>query len=188
MKNSTAFILLLISIGIFYTWIMPQYGAIQTLRGEVDQYQKILASVSDLTLKRDQLLSQYRAVSTLNTSRLAEVLPDNAATVDLARNFDDIASHYGISLKNVGVVSDAQNPSNQAIAPSSGHYGTVIVTTGFISTYANFRKFLNDVEHSLRLVDVQSVTFSTNAAGNLYDYTMTMKTYWLKDNSANSSQ
>jgi len=188
MKNSTAFTLLLISAGIFYTWIMPQYGMVQTLRSEASQYQSILSNVSDLTLKRDQLLSQYRAVSSTNTARLAQVLPDNAATVDLARNFDDIASRYGISLKSVDVISDAQNTSNQVIAPSSGHYGTVIVTTSFVSTYANFRKFLNDIEHSLRLVDVRSVTFTTNSGNNLYAYTMSLNTYWLKTSSSTSSQ
>jgi hypothetical protein len=188
MKNSTAFTLLLISIGIFYTWIMPQYGIVQTLQSQATQYQKILSNVSDLTQKRDQLLSQYRAISSTNTTRLAQVLPDNAATVDLARNFDDIASRYGISLKNVDVITDAQNTSNEALAPSSGNYGTVTVATGFVSTYANFRKFLNDAEHSLRLVDVRSITFSTNSANNLYAYNVSFDTYWLKTSTSTPSQ
>lgn len=184
MKNSTAFTLLLISAATFYTWIMPQYGAVQTLRSEESQYTTILANVSDLTLKRNQLLAQYKAISPTDTTRLAEVLPDNAATVDLARDFDDIASRYGISLKSVDVVTDAQNTSNQVIAPNSGKYGTVTVATGFISTYANFRKFLNDIDHSLRLVDVRSASFTVTPTGNLYDFSLTMNTYWLKSASS----
>jgi len=184
MKNSTAFILLLISAATFYTWIMPQYGVVETMRSEANQYQTILANVSDLTLKRNQLLAQYKAVSPTDTARLSQVLPDNAATVDLARDFDDIASRYGISLKNVDVVTDAQSSSDQVIAPSSGQYGTVTVATSFISTYANFRKFLNDIEHSLRLVDTQSVDFTVTPTGNLYSFSLTMNTYWLKTSSS----
>ena len=186
MKNSTAFILLLISIGGFYTWIMPEYGVVQTLRGEEAQYQSILSNVSDLTLKRNTLLTQYHALSLTDTARLAQVLPDNAATVDLARNFNDIASRYGISLKNVAVVTDAQNAANQVIAPTGKAYGTVTVATSFIASYANFRKFLNDIEHSVRLVDVQSVVFTVAPTGNLYLYNMTMKTYWLQSASSTS--
>ncbi|MDB5194687.1 MAG: hypothetical protein JWN50_701, partial [Parcubacteria group bacterium] len=48
MKNSTAVILVLISVGLVYTFIMPEYGKIQSLRAEAAAYNGVIANVSDL--------------------------------------------------------------------------------------------------------------------------------------------
>jgi hypothetical protein len=186
MKNSTAFILILISATTFYTWILPQYSAVQTLRGEQSQYTNILANVSALSQKRDQLLTQYRVMPQTDVDRLAKILPDNASTVELAQGLDAIASHYGIALKGVDVVTGAQSSSATVVAPSNQAYGSLIVSTSFITTYQNFRQFENDMEHSLRITDVQSLQFSVPQTGNLYDFQMTLQTYWLKNSSTTS--
>ena len=45
--------------------------------------------------------------------------------------------------------------------------------------YENFVKFMKDLEQSLRIVDVTALSFKANA-NNIYDYSVSIKTYWLK--------
>ena len=50
-------------------------------------------------------------------------------------------------------------------------------------SYQNFLKFVGDLDKSLRIVDVQSVTFSSlsDKDASSYLYNFKIRTYWLKD-------
>lgn len=179
MKNSTAFILLLLSVGLFYTFISPHYATVQALGSQADQYKSILANVSELSAKRDDLNVKYQNVPQDEVARLEKILPDNVDTVDLAMNLDSIASRYGISIKNVQ--TEATGGQSGAIVQSDGGqpYNAVTVSFTFVSTYANFRKFLNDIEKSLRIIDIHTLTFQAGESG-LYEFHIAVDTYWLK--------
>ncbi|MBX4189361.1 type 4a pilus biogenesis protein PilO [Candidatus Parcubacteria bacterium] len=181
MKNSTAFILFLISVGLTYTFTMPEWAKIAELQAQASSYRSVLDNVKNLEAKRDQLLVQYKNIPPEQIAQLEKILPNNVDTVSLALDLDAIASHYGISLKSVQTsTSNQANPDifNVEGAPSAP-YETVDVAIQFTSTYDNFRKFMADVEKSLRIIDVQSVEFKVGA-NNLYDYKVSIQTYWTK--------
>jgi Tfp pilus assembly protein PilO len=180
MKNSTAFILILISAGMLYVFILPQYDQVNALKANQAQYQNILQNVSALEAKRDELLVKYQNIPQQRIDELFKVLPDNVDTVSLAMNLDTIASHYGISIKSIQTAKDNTNNSSTIVvgAPTSA-YGAVTFNFSFITTYANFRKFMQDIEKSLRITDIQSVSFQS-ATNGLYEYQVSIKTYWLK--------
>ena len=55
------------------------------------------------------------------------------------------------------------------------------------ASYSNFVSFVKDLEKSLRVVDVNSITFSSTesvgtsqASSDMYKYEFKVKTYWLK--------
>ncbi len=180
MKSSTAFILILISIGLLYTFILPQYDKVNSLRESQTQYESILENVSALEAKRDELLVKYQNMPKQRVDELTKVLPDNVDTVNLAMNLDTIGSKYGISIKSIQSAKADQNNSSTIIqgVPSSP-YGSASFNFNFVSTYSNFRKFMQDIEHSLRVTDIQAVSFNSTSNG-LYEYDVTIKTYWLK--------
>jgi Tfp pilus assembly protein PilO len=180
MKGSTAFILILISVGMLYTFILPQYDKVKSLRTDQAEYQRILGSVSDLQAKRDELLVKYQNIPKQRVDELSKVLPDNVDTVNLAMNLDTIGSKYGISIKSIQTAKGEQNNSSTIVqgTPNTA-YGSTGFTFSFISTYPNFRKFMKDIEQSLRITDIQSVSFMTTPNG-LYEYQVSIKTYWLK--------
>lgn len=180
MKNSTAFILVLISAGLFYTVVMPQYKKVQVLRAQSAEYENILLDVSSLTEKRDNLLVKYQEMPKQEVDRVNKVLPDNIDTVRLATDFDSIASKYGISIKSIQTVVDKDdNSSNIIKSVSTKTYNSVEVSFSFVSTYENFRKFMQDIEKSLRIIDIKSVAFNAGETG-LSEYKVTIQTYWLK--------
>lgn len=180
MKNSTAFILILISAGLFYTFINPEYKGIGDLKMKSNEYKDILASVSDLTSKRDDLLVKYQAIPKEEIDRLGKVLPNNVDTVRLALDFDTIASRYGISIKDIKTTDTKTDNSSTIVQASEAKpFETVNVSFSFISSYDNFRHFMHDIEQSLRIIDISSLSFVTSE-NNLNDYKITIETYWVK--------
>lgn len=182
MKSTSAFSLILISAGLFYMFINPQYQEIKSLRAEASEYKAVLDDIMLLENRRDELLKKYQSMPKSEIERINKALPDHVDTVKLAMDFDAIAARYGISIKSIETSSESQNNNNQAniIQPFSGKpFDTVNVSFSFVSTYDNFRKFMNDIEKSLRIIDIDSMSFVTNETG-LYDYHISIKTYWLK--------
>ncbi len=180
MKNSTAFIIILISAGLLYIFILPQYDKVIALQANQAQYKNILQNVSALETKRDELLVKYQNISKQRMEELSKVLPNNIDTVSLAMNLDSIASRYGISIKSIQTAKDnSNNSSTIVVGATTPIYGSVTFTFSFISNYASFRKFMQDIEKSLRITDIQSVSFQSTTNG-LYEYQVSIKTYWLK--------
>lgn len=180
MKTTTSLILLLVSVGLFYTFIMPEYAKVQALRVEAAQYQDVLTNVADLSTKRDELLLKYNAIPKDETDNLKKILPDNVNVVELALNLDSIASKYGISIKNVKTIDDKADQSATTVqAPQTGPYQRVVISFSFVSTYENYRKFQHDLEQSLRIIEVKNVSFDTGENG-LNQFQMQIETYWLK--------
>jgi len=177
MKNSTAIIIILIAGALFYTFIAPEYSKVQALRANLIEYENIIQNVSSLAKQRDDLLIKYNAVPSSDITHLTKALPDYIDTVRLAMDFDNISAKYGISIKSFQVI-DNKNASI-ADAVSNKSYNATTVSFSFVTTYPNFRKFMKDIEQSLRIIDVKNVSFSASDNG-LNEYNVSIQTYWLK--------
>ncbi|HRH25597.1 MAG TPA: type 4a pilus biogenesis protein PilO [Parcubacteria group bacterium] len=180
MKNSTALILLLISVALVYTVGFPYYDKIMILRTQSAQYKNSLDQVDILIKKRNDLEAKYQNMPQNEIAKLEKVLPDNVDTVNLAVNFDSIAAKYGISIKKISTVDQVDQSGAAIVQDSSGgSYKPVTVIFSFTAPYEDFRDFIGDIEQSLRITDIKSVSFESNDDG-LYEYSLAVQTYWLK--------
>ena len=180
MKNNTAIILLLLSVGLFYTFTNAQYREVKELRTLANKYRDVLQDVSAIVELRDRLLITYKALPKAEIDRMNKVLPDNVDTVRLALDLDSLASRYGISIKNIQATTDASENANLIVLPEeAGVYDKATVSFGFISNYENFMRLLADLEKNLRIMDVRSILFESSESG-LYDFQVSTETYWLK--------
>jgi Tfp pilus assembly protein PilO len=180
MKTTTPFIFILVAIGLFYTVAMPHYEKVKALQAEADQYANVLDNVDELAEKRDALLLEYNKIPKVEVVRIEKALPDNIDSVRLALDFDSIAAKYGIAIKSIktGDNRPAVDGAMDLYAAST-LYQSAPVTISFVATYDNFRKFMKDIESSLRVIDIKTVTFLASET-NLYEYTVSLDTYWLK--------
>ena len=171
---------MLTSIGLFYTVMIPQYKKSQDLRAESAEYKNILQNVSSLTDKKNDLLAKYQAMPKDEIAKINKVLPNNVDTVRLAMDFDTIAAKYGISIKSIQVIENKNDNSTKIIqnVPTKP-YNVVNVTFSFVTSYDNFRKFMQDIEKSLRIIDIKTVAFDSGESG-LNEYKVSIQTYWLK--------
>lgn len=187
-------ILVVISVLVFVFFTNPLYGDVKVLRERSSSYESALGNAKNLQAVRDDLLTKYNGFSQENISRLQKLIPDNVDNIRLILEIQGIASNYGMQIKNVkydakaaaGVTSNV--PQNAAASrEQSVGYGTFDMEFSTEGSYTNFVNFVRDIEQSLRIVDITSVTFSSidginpqNIANNVYKYDFKIKTYWLK--------
>lgn len=183
-------LLLVVSVGTFLLYIDPAYGDIKSLRTDSASYDEALNNSKILQSIRGELSDKYKNFPATDLDRLKKLLPDNVDNIRLILQIQRIAAPYGMTLKNVkfDVVAPVQTQAGFATggavasAPKKNYEGFDLEfsTEG---SYTNFTAFLQDLEKSLRIVDVNSISFTSSTAtpgSDIYKYDFKIKTYWFK--------
>ena len=180
MRNNTAITLIILSLGLFYTFSNAQYKEVKHLTSLKGDYQDALQKVADIVAVRRTLLADYDTVPKEYIESLNKVLPDNVNNVRMALDLDATAGRYGISIQNIQVVADlGSGVSEVALSESNEPYEKVTVAIAFVAKHESFMSFLADLEKNLRVMDIKAVTFRTGVS-DLYEYQVSVDTYWLK--------
>src|SRR3989344_4547279 len=192
MSNIISTILIIASLGVFFGYINPAYGAltgaqelslrsVKELKEERPRYLDAMNKTREVEEARKGLLAKYNAIPTEDRERIEKLLPDHVDSVRLIIDINNVASQYRMTLKNISLVNDEgkQSKASSAIGPREKRFKEVELSFNITGSYENFRAFVRDLEQSLRLVDVETVTFA--AAEEAYDYSVTILTYTLSD-------
>jgi Tfp pilus assembly protein PilO len=182
MKALLPILFVVIAGGIFFGFINPTYTSVKVLKAEEATYDGALTKSRELQSVRDQLLARYNTFSQDDLARLAKLIPDNIDNIRLIIDLDGIASNHGMHVRDVALntgASQADRLKSGEIGAGDQRYDYVTLSFTVSGNYDTFRAFLDDLQSSLRLVDVDSVSFTSTATG-IYDYGIGIKTYWLK--------
>jgi Tfp pilus assembly protein PilO len=187
MNFITPIILIIISFAVFFGYVDPAYRvdkplenkmSIKSLLAEDAEYQSALNNTTEIRKKRDSLVEKRGAINPNDLTRLEKLLPDNIDNIRLVIDIKQIAENYTLTLKNIKLdAAVKEDPSR--LGQDNNKYGTVGLTFSVSSSYDNFQNFLADLEKSLRLVDITELSVTGNDTG-IYDFTVSLKTYWLK--------
>lgn len=185
MKTNSSIVLLLLSVGLFYTFTNAQYQDVKELRAISKEYKGVLQNVANIIALRDQLIVTYNEFPQEEIERINKLLPENIDTVRMALDLDGMASLHDISIQKVQTTVEEEevvfDDMGAPILPENAPpYQTVIVTISFVSTYEDFVGLLGDLEKNLRIMDIKSIAFRAEDEGGLYDFTVAVETYWLK--------
>jgi len=175
-------LLIAVSVGLFYLHIDPRYETIRSLQDQKGQYDEALEKAKELSLIRDNLLTKYNSLPKEDLTRLERLIPTNLNTVKLIADLSAVAGPYGAALKNIHVTEALADNAQEVLAGGARRpYEITTIAINFSATYEDMVSFLKDIEKSLQLVDVKSVSFeSKDTASGIYDYLVTVQTYWLK--------
>lgn len=196
-KTIFALIGLILAGGIFFMYTKPTYAgpamgsgvSIGELQAQIQQYEEALEKAAQLQQLKQKLLTRYNSFNPDDINRLQTMIPDHVDNIGLILELDNLASHYGMALENVDVSSDAaaqgQGAAVGAIGGGNQKYESLTLSFGTYGTYEDFLSFLLDLESSLRLVDLVSLTVEQNSDAaqkgeRTYHYDIKLKTYWLK--------
>lgn len=178
--------LILSSVGIFYGYINPNYRGetvpanIVNLIGERKQYAEALTNSNSLISERNRLVEINNNLSNNDLERLKKLLPDHIDNVRLIIDIDGIASKYGLNIRDIKINSGNNNTNNSgSLSPGNSPYGTLTLKFKTVAPYDRFRSFINDMQKSLRVIDIVGISFDSTDNG-YYDYGVTIKTYWIK--------
>lgn len=179
-KNATAIILIVLALGIYFTYTRGKLDEIRAVREVNNQYQEAIDNSAKLVKVRDNVLQAYNSISETDRDRLNKLVPDNVDNVRLIIDVkDDIAARHGLALKSIKTDSPETQTGGQQSAGGNDKYGVVKLSFSVTTTYDNFVNFLKDIESSLRIMDVSHLSVSAGDQGT-YDFSVELKTYWLK--------
>lgn len=181
MQLITPIFLVIASVGIFFGYVDPKYKDIVEDRKVEAQYDEALNRSRELQEIRQTLLDEYNEFEQEDIDRLEKLLPDNIDNVRLIMEIDGVAKSHGLSVKNLSVSGENESSSEDSIeiGPDGKEYSSMALEFSIAARYADFLNFMNDLEQSLRLVDVTSINFKTTDA-DFDEYRVIIKTYWLK--------
>lgn len=172
--------IILIGVAIFVTlfYTKPAMDGSSALSAEKDTLSKQLASSRQSQNIIDEKATVYKSFSFEEISQIEKLLPNNIDNVKLIMDMDEIAASHGLKIRNMDLkleeIAD-QNVRQEAQNP----YGTAKLSFSVTSPYDRFVSFFGDLEDSLRLVDISSLSFSAGDK-DLYEFNFEIKTYWLK--------
>ena len=187
-RNLLAVILLGLAIGLYFTYTAKLVDDIKATSAINDGYTSALSSAKELIRLREQVNQDWLKIDQTDQDRLSKMIPNTVDNIRLVIDLNSIAVKNGFSLKNIraSASADAKKDSVAISPPTKG--GSTIstptldtVTVSFSATapYAQFLNFLQDLESSLRIMDVTHITLSGSDTGT-YDFGVELKTYWLR--------
>jgi hypothetical protein len=184
MKKLMPFLLILISIGVFFFFIDPQYKELKAVQEQIKENDKMLALTKDLQRERENLEDKFKNISDKDKAKLEKVLPSAVDNVRLILDINNIADDFGIVISGIGVTGGPNEATNEksknpTTAKTTGEYGKISLSFSTSASYDVFKAFISRLEESLRLVDVRGFTITTGQSA-FYNYTINLETYWLR--------
>jgi len=180
--------MILSSGGVFYYITIPMYEEVQTLRAKKVEYDQALNSSQEAQKVRASLETKYNKISVENLNRLESFLPNNVDNIRLIIEIDKIAGRYNMTIGNAQVTvskesSSSDNP-DEVVVVESTTYGIGKLSFSVSGKYEEYLSFIKDLEQSLRLINITSVSLSSGSSskdsGDTYEYKTSFDTYWLK--------
>ncbi len=184
MRLLVPIILIIAAIGLFVVYTNPTYQASKALATKAASYDNALTKSQELRTERDKLLSKRNTFAPDDVQKIEEILPDNVDNIRLIIDINNIASRHGLSLSNVqigNVGSGAAASAAAALSASAGAgpVGSVDIGFSVTTSYDTMLSFIQDIEHSLRLIDIQKLSFAAPGDTGNSSYSFNIRTYWL---------
>ena len=183
-RNLSATILVIMAIGLYFTVTKGVLTEANVIKASNDEYVKAIENAKSLIKVRDKVLADYNKLSVADRAKLDKLVPKSIDNIRLIIDLNNIALQKGLTLK--GIQASAAQKSGEEVVADPNNSGvptpildTVTVSFGVNAPYQQFISFLQDLESSLRILDVSSLSVTANDNG-IYDWKVELKTYWLR--------
>ena len=181
MRNSSGIILIIVSIGLFFTVIDPIYKEVQSLQQVRRENEDMIRRAAELRRIREDLMTNYNNISPAQRDLLNRVLPETVDNIRLIANINNIADNNGISLTNFSLSGDIVQETDSRVVDRTGrNYGIIQLSFAFNSDYQIMKNFLKELEDSLRLVDIRELSVGAGSGSDVYSFSLQLDTYWLR--------
>lgn len=170
----------------FFYFTAPVLTEIDGLKAKRLELTAALDNATKLEGRQRELLDLENAMDQNDLDNLKQLLPNNIDNVRLIIDINNIAKKRGLAVRNPSITKEAEpsggapaGQSNIAAGKETSSKNSVAISFSVSSSYEILKLFLDDLEHSLRIVDLESLSFTGNDK-NVFDYKISLRTYWLK--------
>jgi Tfp pilus assembly protein PilO len=180
MKNITAIVLIIVSIAIIFFYIKPTFATIGVQRTELTSYNETIEQATQLEAQVKSLQAKKEGLRAEDLADLEKLLPDTISNVNLIIDINNIATDSGLRISNIKIEQPDPDKSGKDTENKGELYDSIELSFEVSAPYASFQRFITNLESSLRLVDITSVSFVTSETSDAYKFQVTLRTYWLK--------
>ncbi len=153
-------------------------GGVMALLEEKETFATALDNARALKERINELDVKLSAISDEQIRRLDAFLPDEVDEIQLIVDVNNIASRSGMKISDV---STNWNDDNDSEADGDGSaVESLTLSFKVAGSYGQLRSFIKDIAQSLRIMDVESISFSLDEETAVSTYDITLVTYWLK--------
>ncbi|MEK7629102.1 MAG: type 4a pilus biogenesis protein PilO [Patescibacteria group bacterium] len=188
-----------IVFGMFFLaiWFVlaPAWSDVSALRKEVD-LKKTSIELEKKIVEKLNSINQVLDTQKSNVERLEQAIPSSEFKPELISIMESLANQNGLSLTSVNIELPIESGSvsnrRGSTAPKES-IGKLLVSINASGTYSSFKSWLEAVQKSLRILDINKITFSINNKKTtdgkeivnidpVIDYNVDIRTYILKKN------
>jgi Tfp pilus assembly protein PilO len=184
MKSIIHLSIIAICIGAYLMYINPKLGEIDSLRLKLVEYKTSLEQAKELKTTLDSMLAAYNSISEEDKLKLSKVVPEKFNNVLFVSDVSGIAGRNGMVIKSIKITDPGSTPNDQVTSESENTpYNTVVASFAFEGPYEQFIKMLKDMEISLQIMDVKTISLNEIKKANnslTYGYSLDINTYYLK--------
>lgn len=172
----------------YFVYISPTFTKISERNAKYTEYKDVLNKVNEIKNKRDALSAKYNSVSPDDLDKLNKMIPQTFVPEYFANDLNAMASRSGMRISQIDIGAPASRASG--VVEETPIDGNKFITTTAMFTvsgrYEQFINFLKELESSLRLVDVTSLSIKSAGSNNnrpsdvSLSYSLEVKTYSLK--------
>lgn len=181
MKNSTATLLIIVSLalGVFYAY--PSYKKLETVNLEKKTFSDALNDAKELKELQNNLLSKYQSLNEGDLENLKKVVPEYFDGENLVSVINNIALSHNMRLFEVSIIKDTvrANDPNKASSP----YQTKEISFVLKGDYKSFILSLQDIEKSMLLMDLKNISIKRDQKSsdqNSLDFEVKFNTYSIR--------
>ncbi|MBI5140312.1 MAG: hypothetical protein HZA94_02605 [Candidatus Vogelbacteria bacterium] len=168
-------IILAVSGGVFLGPTRTLLDSLNKEKAVTDKIRAAVASIDNYKASFDIKNEIYSKIGDRDKISLEAMVPSTIDNVKLIIDLNQMAVNHNRSIKNIAIKTNADS----TVGPDGRPYGTVSISFSISSSLSVFEDFLKELESSLRLIDVVSLSFVAGAADQ-YDFSLEVKAYWLK--------
>ncbi len=186
-RSLTATVLIIVAVGLYFTITKGVLAEANIFRDSNKEYITAIQNAKDLIALRDRVLADYNKLTPEDREKLDKIVPQNVDNIRLVIDLNSVALRHGLALKGINASASAASSNSQSSQADMGQTNTpkhqldiVTVSFGLSAPYQQFISFLQDLESSLRILDVSGLSVISNENG-VYDWKIELKTYWLKN-------
>lgn len=142
----------------------PKWQELSSLKAEASSYKETLDNMEKMKDLRDKLLRQYNSISGEDKDKLSKMFASSLNEGELMIMFDDLAKTSSLTLTDIVFEQVLNANSADNYTQNSSLYNPYVITINVSGTYNGFKNFLRNMEKSLLITDINSISF--NASGD----------------------
>lgn len=172
----SSLILIIGSLFVYSSFLIPKYKDIQNLRGERSSLTGLLVEEQEAVDAVGKLIRQYSSVTDLRDV-LSVTLPGGEGTASIVNQFQGIGSSNGMLMNSLSIRPLAIQPTGfeEIVRP----VGALRVSMNLIGNYESLKEYLKAVETNVRIMDVQSIQVeNAGFTTGPYEYQVEVDTYY----------